>query len=189
MSELIRTFIGVELDQEVRQALNQIQEQLCDQALDIKWVETGNLHLTLKFLGETSPKKVKAIRENFPTFFKKLSSFEILLSILGAFPNVLKPRIIWAGVSQHTQKIVEVFNRLEKGLNILGLPKDQREFHPHVTLGRVRSFKNLNKLTAELKRYQMPRAITTRITTVAFFQSQLTATGPIYKVLAKTIFP
>ena len=180
----LRTFIGIPLSPAAKEMLRKIQEDLQRFPIFVKWVDSSNIHLTLKFLGEITPQKLKSIQTIFPSLFKNSSSFEITITHLGAFPDVEKPRIIWAGISQNAERLTELAQKIENDLALFGFPKEDQEFTPHLTIGRVRSLKNIETIAHEISGKTIP-PITQTIDTVVLFKSILTSQGPIYEYLSE----
>jgi RNA 2',3'-cyclic 3'-phosphodiesterase len=185
--ETLRTFIAVELDKENREALERIEDDLKRLDADVKWVDPQNIHLTLKFLGEIPPKKVRQVQETLPELLKAFSLFEITIATLGAFPKPERPRIIWVGVTQNAHELTRLAHQVEEGLCALSFPKEEKAFSPHATIGRVRSPKNQAQLAEGIKNYSFA-PLTQKISKVILFKSTLTPQGPIYQPLAEVSF-
>ena len=184
MDKTTRTFIAIELNEEVLGALKEVQEYLKKLDVDVRWVNYKNIHLTLKFLGNLSPKKLKSVIEVFPSLFEDFQPFEINITRLGVFPTLQQPRVIWAGVEKNADCLIAIATQVEKGLCRLGFPKEKRGFSPHVTVGRVRSPKNQILLPQALKEYILPVELTQTIHQIILFKSTLTSQGPIYDPLS-----
>lgn len=182
----MRTFIAIELPPEIKDFLSQIQERLKKSGADVKWVAPENIHLTLKFLGETNEKKIDRISEIMQEVARDKSAFSIRLSSLGAFPKINSPRVIWVGVDQGGSESKEIAAELEEKIAKVGIPKEDRPFSSHITIGRTRSNLNLEKLVQELNnvgkdfREEIPEF---RVGNLTFFKSTLTPKGPIYNPL------
>ena len=109
---------------------------------DIKWVFGKNLHLTLSFLGNLNKsqlddlsKELEAINFGQP--------FNAILNHTGTFPNPDEPRVFWLGIEKGKDRIIELVNQINGILKKIGLPYDEKEFIPHVTIGRVRNKENI----------------------------------------------
>lgn len=183
MDKTTRTFIAIELNEEVRNALKKIQEYLKKIDVDVRWVNYKNIHLTLKFLGNLPPKKLRSVMEIFPSLFKDFQPFEINITHLGVFPKPQRPRVIWAGVEKNADYLTAIAIQVENGLCRLGFPKEKRGFSPHLTVGRVRSPKNQALLIPALKEYTFSLELTQTIQQIILFKSTLTSQGPIYESL------
>ncbi len=188
MNQPIRSFIAVELNEGIREELKNVQEDLKKLNLDVKWVEINNIHLTLKFLGYADTQdleKIKTILKETAVLFKP---FEISLSDLGVFPKIDFPRVIWAGLNQGKDELIKIASVLEENLKKLGFTPEDREFSPHLTLGRVRSAKNKDKLKNYFTSSKPDFSKRQEIKTLTLFQSQLSPKGPTYTALASFSF-
>ncbi len=133
----MRLFVAINLAYDVRQSVWRIGSELRDCGYPIKWVRPESVHLTLKFLGEVPEGGVEQVRASIRTAAAGESPFELLLSGLGAFPNPRRPRVVWIGCHSGPS-VARIQQKLESELEHAGFPREQRSFHPHITLGRVR---------------------------------------------------
>ena len=179
----MRAFIAIELSEEIRNALFQIQSHLKYSGADVKWVEKDNIHLTLKFLGEISEAKVKEISDILDGIGKETGPFEITLKDIGAFPKIDYPRVIWVGLDKGVKESAELAVKVDEALSKIGFQKESRPFAAHLTIGRVRSPKNKEALKEKVESCQLPPAKPQLISSVILFQSKLTPKGPIYTKL------
>jgi 2'-5' RNA ligase len=180
----IRTFIAAQLDENVHQQLSAIQDQLKRANADVKWTAPEHIHLTLQFLGDTLVKKIKPITDALPEMLKDIPAFPMTVTHLGGFPDLKKPRVIWAGLDEEAQQNATILTKkIETGLNQLGFPKEKRPYSAHLTLGRVRSQRNGKKLLQQLSSLTIQPPIHQTIRTISFFQSTLTSAGPHYEIL------
>lgn len=180
----MRTFIAIELPEEIKAYLAKIQNDLRKIGADVKWVEPENLHLTLKFLGERDDKKIKQISELLKEISKDTTSYKIRISSLGAFPKTEAPRVIWVGISEGDNQTKAIAKRLEEEIAHLGIPKEDRPLSSHITLGRTHSGLHVDKLSNELN--NLAGKIISQefsVTKITLFKSTLTAKGPIYEAL------
>ena len=188
MSNTIRTFIAITLDSEIQQALAQAQDHLKRLDCNIKWVKPENIHLTLKFLGDVKLKKIDKVRQTLENLFKRAGPIKMELTQLGAFPNIERPRILWIGLKDDNRQIARLCSTLEEGLGKIGFKKEEKPFSPHITIGRIRSPKNLNLLAEAISNYSLPVDLKQTARNITFYKSILTPTGPIYEPLHKTEF-
>ncbi|MBI4949904.1 MAG: RNA 2',3'-cyclic phosphodiesterase [Deltaproteobacteria bacterium] len=117
----------------------------------ISWVKPASIHLTLKFLGEIDPAKADAIATALEYASKGIGPFEVKVSGLGAFPNMMNPRVLWAGIGGN-DALKRLSANIEDGLEPLGFEREGRPFTPHLTLCRVKSSNDgraLGKTAAE----------------------------------------
>ena len=182
----MRTFIAIELPEPIKNFLAKLIDKLKDTRADVKWVQPQNIHLTLKFLGERDDKEVKEISEILDEVAKNHKSFQIQINALGAFPNLNSPRVIWVGIDQGDTETKNIFKDLEDSICKVGIPKEDRAFSSHITIGRTRSTKGLAELIqaiTSLNESIGKEKFTFTAGSITLFKSTLTPKGPIYDVL------
>jgi RNA 2',3'-cyclic 3'-phosphodiesterase len=185
MGDKIRTFIAVSLPESVLQAIGKAQDQLRTVRLDIRWVRTEAIHLTLKFLGDIDKDKVEKIQAALEGATKDFSPFTLMGEGVGVFPDLRRPRVIWAGISGDGQTLLDLQRRIDGGLKALGFPKEKRPFKGHLTLGRVRGRLENRKLREALDGLGSFQTAAFTVESVALFQSTLRPQGAIYSKLAE----
>lgn len=184
----MRVFIAIELDQDTKAALSSLEEKLKISQADVKWVEPENIHLTLKFLGERDEKKIKQIVSALTKTAQSFSSYSSSISTLGAFPNLRSARVIWAGIDKGDNETKTIAANLEEEISRIGIPKERRAFSSHITIGRVRSFKNIQNLYMQLE--DLSKKLSTQrlefnISELTLFKSTLSRQGAIYEAIAR----
>ena len=181
----MRTFIAIELPEEIRAILSNIQDELKQTQADVKWVKPENIHLTLRFLGEIEQDLIKKIHSILVEIAQKNHYFSLCLFNLGAFPKLQYPRVIWIGLTNDKQAS-EIAKNIEKELIRIGLPPESRPFSSHITLGRVRSGLNRKALIEKLeflnKNLPSPQP-EFKVLKLTLFKSTLSPQGPIYESL------
>jgi 2'-5' RNA ligase len=193
MSEqTVRSFIAIELSEEIRKDLKKLIGELKHSEADVKWVEPDNIHLTLKFLGRISAEQIEKIKRLLEGISKEVRPFQISLSNLGAFPKLNYPRVIWIGIEEGKDKLCEINEELEERLEKTGFPKESRKYQPHLTLGRVRSTKNKERLIKQIELLMLETQRSCpiygaktkmEVAKITLFKSTLTPQGPIYSSL------
>ena len=138
MKKTLRTFVAVEISKPIRVRAAELIAALDGTAADVKWVETHNLHLTLKFLGEVHQREVAEVCRAVQKATAKLAPFELEVLGAGAFPNSDRPRTVWLGAGMGAEEMVILHDRIEAELAELGYREEHRRFQPHLTIGRVR---------------------------------------------------
>ncbi|MEK6714800.1 MAG: RNA 2',3'-cyclic phosphodiesterase [Candidatus Omnitrophota bacterium] len=181
----MRLFIAVELSKEIKKELTALEEKLKSSAADVKWVKPDNVHLTLKFLGETKEEQIEPIKKILNGLAEKFKVFKTEIAGLGSFPNLKSPRVIWIGAN-NTDTLSVIANLLEEKLDKVGFPKEKRDFQPHLTLGRVRSLKNINILKDTLAKNLDFKAGILEVKALSLIESKLTPSGPIYTAFQST---
>jgi 2'-5' RNA ligase len=177
---MLRTFIAVKLP--ATPALREVLTQLNQLGSSLKPVSTDNLHLTLKFLGDTPEPQIVEIGEIVTQVAAQATEFDLRLVGLGVFPHVHRPDVIWAGI-ETADTLHTLAATLESNLEPLGFRRESREFHPHLTLARVKA-KPPPSLFRMLAEHATTDFGTVHITSVELFQSELQRGGPKYTVLA-----
>mgnify|MGYP000334632078 CR=1 FL=1 len=175
---MVRLFIAVNLPDDLRGRLVSVQEQLPKHGL--KLVEPENLHLTLKFLGEVREGTVSEVARAMTEVVADQASFEVEIAGLGAFPDLRRPRVVWAGVTRGKQDVMSLQARLEDALQPLGFQRE-KDFHPHVTLARVK-LPAAARMIADVVRGAKSAVFGSfAVREVDLVKSTLTPKGPIYE--------
>ena len=179
----LRTFIAVELSAPLQQAIETLTQGFKNSGADIKWVGPHNCHLTLKFLGPTRLQQIDKIKDALHHLAQKTRPFFISLDGCGVFPSWDEPRVIWLGVTNGSQELTQLAQNIEEGLLRLGFSKEKRAFTSHITIGRVRSEKNLQELKKLLKDVSIEEGKIQEILSLTFFHSVLTSQGAVHQPL------
>ncbi len=179
----LRVFIAVDIeDPLVLSALERIKDALVATGAPMKPVETQNLHITLRFIGEIPRSLVDEIMRSVLSSIE-FEPFEIEFKGLGAFPTPARPRVVWIGVSEGSEHLAKLHDIIEKGLRKLGIPPERERFVPHVTLARIKGTRNLTAVVKLLHEYEDYVFGRMRVTSVRLKKSTLTPKGPIYETL------
>jgi len=183
----IRSFIAIELPGTIQEKLEQVIKDLRSQGtLPIRWVPSRNIHLTLKFLGDVPEEQLESIGQMLGEEAACHQPFEIRISKLGAFPNALKPRVIWLGIEKSTV-LGELQQSIEEGTISLGFPRENRRFHPHLTLGRVKrnaSHRDIKEISLMLNEQEITNLAVVQVDSVCLFRSDLRPGGAVYSILS-----
>lgn len=183
----MRAFIAIELPPEIKDFLAGLEKQLKSTSADVKWVEPANIHLTLKFLGEIDDIKYSQVKGIIEYAVKDKAIFNLRLHSLGAFPRISLPRVIWVGIDKGEVQTKEIAQILEEKTREIGIPAEERDFSSHITIGRVRSGLNKEKLIQRLQELQANPLKTENlefpVTKITLLKSTLSPKGPIYEIL------
>ncbi|HIE43476.1 MAG TPA: RNA 2',3'-cyclic phosphodiesterase, partial [Candidatus Omnitrophica bacterium] len=179
----MRYFIALPLPEELKQEISKLQSQLKETQADVKWVNSKDLHITLKFLGGIEQEKVETISEKLNRGLDGFLPFTFTIGEIGSFPSLESPKVIWIGVEKNRERVVELAEKVEELLKTLGFSHERRPFHPHLTLGRIRSRKQIGELIRKLKSLKIPEFRPVEVERVILFQSILKPEGPEYKIL------
>jgi len=135
----IRSFVAIELSEELRAALASVQQQLRPQVppRTVRWTAPESIHLTLQFLGDVAPAAVAPITDALRGVCANRPAFDLALEGLGVFPNPRRPRIVWVGIVEASGALNALQQAVGQALAPLGYPPEERPFTPHLTIGRV----------------------------------------------------
>ena len=178
----VRCFVAIEIPQPVQALLKSVQTDLQSEIRNASWTKLGNFHLTLKFLGDVDPTAIGAISEAVENTAATLPQFSIAFGGIGAFPRLERPRVIWVGLKQGASTVSHLATAVNFKMKRLGFPTDNR-FHPHLTLGRLRSRLNLQSRKSVLRKYDTINGAAVNVTELTVMQSQLHPNGAIYTPL------
>lgn len=180
-----RTFLAVELDKGVRRQIAGLIDLMTRQVSGIKWVESENIHLTLKFFGDVDELDIPEICQTVQETLSSHEAFSINCRGVGAFPHMARARTIWVGVNDGETEICNLQEDIDEQLRLIGFRSESRRFHPHITLGRVRDGRNRELIRELLQTYVDAQFGTLPVAVLTLFSSQLAKTGPEYNVLAR----
>lgn len=192
MAELIRSFIAIELPAAVKQELTTLEDILkkrCPQV--VRWVDPQNIHVTLKFLGDVDSDRVDEINMAIDEATQGMSPFHLELKDLGVFPNLNRVNIIWVDAKGDVDKLTYLQKQIESNTEQLGFAREDRDFTPHLTLGRVRDYASPDdrkKIGQVLSQTAFASAQVITVNCVNLMKSQLTNTGAIYTRLYASMF-
>ena len=179
LAEFVRAFVALEIPANVVDSLVQAEKELEATGADIKLVERENLHLNLKFLGEISEAQASQARSRLAKL--SLKGADIAVRGVGAFPSPSRPRVVWAGVAPEDEHlVVPIAEGVLAALEGIG-ERDDRPFRPHVTLGRVRTGRNMRELVEVLRRNAGREFGAAGLREIKLKSSTLTPSGPVYK--------
>lgn len=190
MKQVLRTFIAIELDEAMREALAAVQKELRAAVPpdSVRWVRPESIHLTLKFLGDTPVGRLEEIKGALAAAAAEVFPFSFTVEGLGCFPNPRRPRVLWVGVEEPTGALEALWQAVEAHVAPLGWPTEKRTFQPHLTLGRVqrRVTSADRRVLGELvEKSDVGRLGSVAVRAVSFIRSDLKPTGAVYTTLAE----
>jgi RNA 2',3'-cyclic 3'-phosphodiesterase len=130
----MRLFIALDLPGETRARLSQYMERIRIYAQGVRWPRVEGLHVTLKFIGEVKDAKAEEIKNALANVHAP--PFEVTFANVGFFPNPKSPRVFWAGV-EGGQALRELAGAVDEALERIGIEREQKAYHPHLTLARA----------------------------------------------------
>ncbi len=181
-----RAFISV--DVEATHKLREFEERLRGCNAPLKLVDMENIHLTLKFLGETDEGLKDGIAESMALSVEGIQPFTMELRGTGAFPNENYMKVIWVGL-ENTGALAIITKTLERELSKLGFKREKRGFRPHITVARVKGPKNKNRLQGILREYRDEEFGSQTVECIRLKKSVLSREGPTYTIVKEVKFP
>jgi 2'-5' RNA ligase len=178
--KILRTFIAIELPTEIRQYLFQSGQRMMAETPPkaVRWVASENMHLTLRFLGDTPADKLPAISAELEAIANQFPPFSLHLDQLDGFPNQKRPRVISVSLAGETMPLQTIQSQIERAVQTLGWKREKRPFRPHLTLGRVKDQNQAHRLSwnQTLERNEFV------VSAVNLIESQLRPGGPVYTI-------
>ena len=180
----MRTFFCLELPENVKNEAGSVGRSI-DSPAYVKWVSGENIHITLKFLGDVDGGRIEEIRERAEGTARRAEPFELEIDRLGGFPHLGFPKVIWLGSNSPPESIFKLHRDLEESLFGLGFEKEDRDYVPHVTLGRTKDDddRKIEQLGQKLEEMNFDQSWTVPIEELTLMQSELRSDGPVYTPL------
>jgi RNA 2',3'-cyclic 3'-phosphodiesterase len=189
---MIRTFVAIELEASLRQALAQVQatlrsrlEKSVGSGARIHWVKPESIHLTLKFLGDVPEALVPKVQTALAGATGKHKRFAAEVRGLGVFPDIRTPHVLWVGMATHADELKQLAADVEAALGTIGFAPEAKPFSPHLTLARIkersrdigRALSGEGMLTHEIKFGELT------VAAVSLMKSDLQRSGSVYTCL------
>lgn len=180
--EKIRSFIAIEVnDEDVKACILRFQKAILGTNADLKLVKAENIHITLRFLGDITTTMVKKISEELKKI--QFPPFEVEFRDVGVFPSLKRINVVWIGIKKGVTELIDLYSQIESRLNKIGFRPETRGFRPHITVARVRSARNKNKLAKMITDMQNSVFGPLVIDSIKLKKSILMPKGPLYYTL------
>jgi RNA 2',3'-cyclic 3'-phosphodiesterase len=177
------TFRGfIAIDIKTTPQITTFEKEIEKTGADVKLVEPGNIHITVKFLGDTDENHIDAIEQSIKESVRAIKPFPITLKGTGVFPSQNYVKVLWIGIIDEGN-IETIAHAIDKKLEPLGFKKENRGFSPHLTVGRVKTAKNKDQLLKVIGNYKAMEFTIQNVQSIALKKSELTPKGPIYTTL------
>jgi RNA 2',3'-cyclic 3'-phosphodiesterase len=175
----MRVFIAIDLPNEVRDRLREVQHELRSLTNSVRWVAPESIHITLKFVGQVPEKRI----EDIDTALRGLTwkAFTVTVRGVGFFPGTRSPRVFWAGMEAPTMK--GLAEHLDTRMERLGFDKEKRAFRPHITLARAKESRIDSSLVLGATQYEEHNFGSFTADRVFLFQSTLKPSGAVHEKL------
>jgi 2'-5' RNA ligase len=180
---LMRTFVAISLPERLKEQLEALRGELRRCGADVRWVAPSSMHLTLKFLGEILPRDFGDIDEVLQKIAASAPPTGARVRGMGSFPHLRRPRVIWVGVEPDDDRLAALQASVEAGFQEIGFAREKRRFNPHLTVGRVRSGRGIDKLVAAVNANAAIDLGRLPIEVMTLYESDLTPRGAIYTAL------
>lgn len=152
----------------------------------IKWVDPTNMHITLKFFGETNETRIHEIVQAVQNISNVTATFQLSVNNIGIFGSSYKPRVIWCEIEDNGD-IKDLASGLSGEFEKIGFPDDRQNFVPHLTLGRIKELKHKRSFQTRIDQFKALYFQQFVVNELFLFESVLSKTGPVYVV--KERFP
>jgi 2'-5' RNA ligase len=185
LSELIRSFIAIEVPQDTADAIREAQQRLRLADGGWKWVNPESFHITLKFLGAVAAERLRSLSRTAAESLSGVPAFGVALRGVGAFPNAHRARVVWVGVGDGAPELAALASKVEDACAAHGFEREKRPFHAHLTLGRARRPGTSSALADAMSSLGAVEFGEAWVARVLLMKSELSRSGPIYTVLSQ----
>jgi 2'-5' RNA ligase len=144
-----------------------------------KWNEKELWHLTFRFVGDVNKAELGMLRDSLRHALRDCESGEIVVEKTGIFGNSLSPKVLWAGIRE-SRWLEDVKERVDRGVSVLDLPSEERAFHPHLTLARIKYLEKPEVLMNEVEKKKKHEWGRLKPEAIVLYKSRLTPGGPAY---------
>lgn len=186
-SDTIRAFVAIDLAPEVHSAVKVLWSHLQRDlhTSGVAWVKPSNWHLTLLFVGEVPIAQIEAASAMLRAACAGVTPFELSVGGLGAFPNTRNPKVLWTGVGGEIEALKILQSRIGEAMQPFVTKPDNKPFHPHLTLARVKSGNKVlsTAIARQVAAHQSTLCGAWTVGEVRLMQSELEATGAVYSVV------
>ena len=176
----VRSFIAIEIPSAVKQALSELATALRGDNVRARWVPAANYHLSIRFLGAISGEQRAAIESAFTSCCAVIEPFSLQARGCGVFNRRGIPRVVWAGVSGDLEPLRALASAAESAARDAGGAPIASEYHPHITLGRIRDARDGAGVAHVLKLHALFDGGAIPVDRVSLFGSELNADGAQY---------
>ncbi len=180
---MIRSFLAIELPEPILKKIGEVQGDLKSAHAGVGWTNPEKIHLTLKFFGNIEESRIDLIFKSIEEPIRKTLPFSLKVRGVGAFPHLKNPRVIWIGLVDEREVLTSLQKQIETQLEKVGFQPENRPFHPHLTLGRMKLSRGKEGLVGRMERHREEDFGDFQVERVVLFKSDLKPSGPIYTPL------
>ena len=180
---MIRSFLAIELPKLILKKIEEVQRDLRSTRADVRWVNPEKIHLTLKFFGNIEESRIDPIFKSIEEPIRNTPPYSIEVKGVGAFPQLRNPRVIWIGLVNGKEILTSFQKQIETQLEKIGFQTENRPFHPHLTLGRMKSSRGKEEMVERMEKHREEEFGDFQVERVILFKSDLKPSGPVYTLL------
>ncbi len=180
---MIRSFLAIELPEPILRKIGEVQGDLSATHAEVRWTNPEKIHLTLKFFGNIEESRIDPIFKSIEEPIRNTPPFSLKVRGVGAFPHLKNPRVIWIGLVDEKGTLTSLQKQIETYLEKIGIQPEDRPFHPHLTLGRMKSSRGKEELAGRMEKHREEDFGDFQVERVVLFKSDLKPSGPIYTLL------
>ncbi len=183
----LRLFVALDLSAEIERIISRLVRVLAGRLEGVSWTPSANTHLTLKFLGEVETEQIPHIQSCLDQVSERQLPLAVSLAGLGSFPGKRNPRVIWTGVGEGRMRLIELAEDLDRALAGLDIPRENRSYTPHLTLGRVKNPRAFSTTVwqREIEARKLDSLGSFKSDMIVLFQSILAPKGAIHRVVSR----
>ena len=176
-----RLFVAIDIPEHIKKYLYETTDSLFSKDKEIRKIPYSNIHITLKFLGNVNLNKIEKIKNAIKETANNFCCFDYkIVNGLGAFPSFRSARIIFAEIKNGSDKIIEIYDKLEDNFSKIKIRKEKRKFIPHITIARIKRSKNIENLVKNIK---LDLADAIKCCKLTLFESRLRPGGAEYIII------
>ena len=179
----LRIFLAVPVEQDILDTLVKAVDRLRESRAPVRWVRPEGMHLTVKYLGDTDPEKLGPLIQAVGEVCGEIEPFPMSVSGIGAYPNMRRPRVVWAGVEELSGTLLRLAEDVEDACARMGWPREKRKFSPHVTVGRVKGKINISRLAQAVGKMDRNLWGSQTVDSLVLYSSELKPGGAVYERL------
>jgi len=181
----MRLFTAVDVHPDIRSNAEDLQDRLSEEMGGVNWVRSEKMHITLKFLGDVEEDDLETVRDLLRACARRNDPFHLRFQAVGQFPKRGTPSVVWAGVETvgDGTPLAECHTFLDRRMTEVGVERDDRDFHPHLTLGRVKNERELGDVREAMEREQHTVLGEQHVDRLLLFRSEFVSGGTEYTVL------
>ncbi len=172
---MLRLFVAIDIPPPIVEQIHNI----CYGIKDVRWVEEGQIHLTLRFIGNCDNSLFNDIRIALDKI--RLPVFSLAPEGVGYFPPRGKPKVLWVGI-KHSPELHKLNNAVEKSLRDTGIKEEQKKFHPHITVARLKTGAASSAIIPFLSRNNLFKTSSFSVNEFHLYSSTLSREGAVHRI-------